>query len=54
VGRAPWPAADPLVGLLRRVHSTPWLGLCGLFVQVGRFRLPGPFAPFQGAGFPIS
>jgi hypothetical protein len=38
VGRAPWPAADPLVGLLGRVHSTLWLRLCCLVGQA--FSLP--------------
>ena len=37
VGRAPWPAADPLVGHRQRVHSSLWLRLCCL---VGHFKLP--------------
>src|SRR5436853_6052694 len=42
VGRAPWPAADPLVGHLRRVHSSLWLRLCCLVGQAVRLavRLP--------------
>jgi hypothetical protein len=33
VGQAPWPAADPLVGHLRRVHSSLWLRLCCMVGQ---------------------
>src|SRR6266852_685201 len=33
VGRAPWPAADPLVGLLGPVRPTLWLLLCRLVLQ---------------------
>ena len=44
VGRAPWPAADPLVGHLRRVYSSLWLRLCCL---VGQAILPA--AAFQAA-----
>ena len=37
VGRAPWPAADPLDGHRQRVHSSLWLPLC---CSAGHFKLP--------------